>query len=350
MSKIPPAVDGPAVPEASGAVPPPAVSPAAVSAHRAEEMGLLRRLASKWLSLISLIGAVSFILLALVGPFFAPFGLGELGSDALAPPSAEHWMGTDSVGRDVFSRFLYGSRISILVGFIAVLLALVLGTLLGMLAGVRSGKLRDSVIMRLMDVILAFPLLVLVPVITGVIGQRDLSLGPISIGPAALVAGAIGIVLIPVFARIARASVLAEMREDYVLAVRSFGGRTGDILFRNLLPNIAAPLVVQAAFGLAMAVTVESAVSFLGLGIQPPGASWGTMLADARQYITLGAWWLVVFPSIAIALFVLAFNLLGDQLRDELDPRAKTTSRRTRGAARRAGAKRAATAPERTSR
>jgi ABC-type dipeptide/oligopeptide/nickel transport system permease subunit len=307
----------------------PAVS-APVSAHRADEVSLLRRLASRKLSLISLIGVVFFILLALVGPFFAPYGLAELGDDAMAAPSADHWMGTDSVGRDIFSRFLYGSRISILVGFAAVLVAMIVGTLLGMLAGMKSGTFRDSAIMRLMDVILAFPLLVLVPVITGVIGQRDLSIGPIPIGPEALVAAAIGIVLIPVFARIARASVLAEMREDYVLAVRSFGGRNRDILVRNLLPNIAAPLVVQAAFGLAMAVTVESAVSFLGLGVQPPGASWGTMLADARQYITLGAWWLVVFPSIAIALFVLVFNLLGDELRDELDPRAKTTGRSRR--------------------
>lgn len=306
------------------AVEPSAPSPDA-AAYRGGGPGLLRRLASKKLSLISMIGVVFFLLLATIGPFFAPHELGELGSDAMAPPSAAHWMGTDSVGRDVFSRFLYGSRISILVGFSAVFVAMVVGTLLGMLAGMKSGRFRDTVIMRMMDVILAFPLLVLVPIVTGVIGQRDLAIGPIPIGPAALVSAAIGIVLIPVFARIARASVLAEMREDYVLAVRSFGGRNRDILLRNLLPNIVAPLVVQAAFGLAIAVTVESAVSFLGLGIQPPGASWGTMLADARQYITLGAWWLVVFPSIAIALFVLVFNLLGDELRDQLDPRAKTT-------------------------
>lgn len=317
----------PAAPEATEA---PDALVEATSVHRADEQSLLRRLASRRLSLLSLVGVTLFILLALVGPFFAPYGLAELGDEAMSPPSSEHLMGTDSVGRDVFSRFLHGSRISILVGFVAVLGAMVLGTLLGMLAGTRSGRMRDSVIMRLMDVILAFPLLVLVPVITGVIGQHDISVFGVAIGPEALVAAAIGFVLTPVFARIARASVLAEMREDYILAVRSFGGRGRDILFRNLLPNIAAPLVVQAAFGLAMAVTVESAVSFLGLGIQPPGASWGTMLADARQYITLGAWWLVVFPSVAIALFVLVFNLLGDQLRDELDPRAKTTTRSRR--------------------
>lgn len=300
------------------------------SVHRADQIGLLRRLASRPRSLFTLIGVCFFLLLALVGPFFAPYDPAKLGDATLAPPGGDHWMGTDSLGRDVFSRFLYGSRISIIVGFGAVACALVLGTLLGMLAGLRSGSRADGLIMRLMDVVLAFPLLVLVPVITGVIGSRDLSLGPIGVSMEMLVAVAIGVVLTPVFARIARASVLAEMREDYVLAVRSFGGRGRDILLRNLLPNISAPLVVQAAFALAMSVTVESAVSFLGLGVQPPGASWGTLLADARQYVTLGAWWLVVFPSIAIALFVLVFNLLGDQLRDELDPRAKTTRRRSR--------------------
>ncbi|WP_165821299.1 ABC transporter permease [Nocardioides gansuensis] len=298
------------------------------SVHRADEVSLLRRLAARKISMVSLIGVGVYLAIALVGPFLAPFDPAALGDDPLAAPSGTHWMGTDSAGRDVFSRFLYGSRVSILVGFLAVVFALVLGSLLGMLAGMKSGKLRDSAIMRLMDVILAFPLLVLVPVITGILGQRDLAVGPLVIGPVVLIAMAIGVVLVPVFARIARASVLAEMREDYVTAVRSFGGRSRDILLRNLLPNIAAPLVVQAAFGLAMAVSVEAAVSFLGLGVQPPGASWGTLLADARQYVTLGAWWLVVFPSIAVAVFVLVFNLLGDQLRDELDPRAKTTTRK----------------------
>jgi len=299
------------------------------SVHRAEQVGLLRRLASRPRSLATLIGVSIFLLIALVGPFFAPYDPAGLSGAGLAAPSGKHWMGTDSLGRDVFSRFLYGSRISILVGFGAVLCALILGTILGMVAGYRSGTRTDGVIMRLMDVVLAFALLVLVPVITGVIGTHDLSVGPIEVGPEMLVAIAIGVVLTPVFARIARASVMAEMREDYILAVKSFGGRNRDILLRNLLPNISAPLVVQAAFALAMAVTVESAVSFLGLGVQPPDASWGTLLADARQYVTLGAWWLVLFPSLAIALFVLVFNLLGDQLRDELDPRAKTTKRRT---------------------
>ena len=294
------------------------------------EARLLSRLASRPGSLFSLIGAGIFLLLALLGPFLAPYDPAGLVGPSLAAPSGDHWMGTDSLGRDVFSRFLHGSQISIVIGFGAVACALALGTALGMVAGMRAGSAADGAIMRLMDVVLSFPLLVLVPVVIGIIGEYDLTLGPLEFTNEILVAVAIGVVLIPVFARIARASVLAEMREDYILAVRSFGGRTRDILARNLLPNIAAPLVVQAAFALAMAVTVEAAVSFLGFGVRPPGASWGTLLNDASEQLALGGWWLVVFPSIAIALFVLVFNLLGDQLRDELDPRAKTSKRRTR--------------------
>jgi peptide/nickel transport system permease protein len=126
-----------------------------------------------------------------------------------------------------------------------------------------------------------------------------------------------------VFARVARASVVAEAREDYVMAARSFGARTRDLLFGNLLPNIQAPLIVQAAFSLAIAIAAEAAVSFLGLGVQPPDSSWGNMLADARRFVILGAWWLVAFPAVAIAIAVLSFNLLGDALRDALDPRTE---------------------------
>ncbi|MCS7002216.1 MAG: ABC transporter permease, partial [Dehalococcoidia bacterium] len=175
-----------------------------------------------------------------------------------------------------------------------------------------------------MDVILAFPLLVLVAVLAGVLGTQQIQIGPFTIGNIVIVAFAIGVVLIPVFARVARASVLAEAREDYILAARSFGASTTDLLFGNLLPNIQAPLIVQAAFSIAIAIAVEAAISFLGLGVQPPDASWGTMLADARRFLLLGAWWLVLFPAAAIAIAVLSFNLLGDALRDALDPRARS--------------------------
>ncbi|MBV9327234.1 MAG: ABC transporter permease, partial [Chloroflexi bacterium] len=234
-----------------------------------------------------------------------------------------HLMGTDNLGRDVFSRFLFGTRVSLFVGLGAVALGLVAGTLLGMLAGLRAGGVWDMLSMRGMDVVLAFPLLVLVPVLTGILQTRTIQLGPIGLNSIAVVGIAIGVVSAPVFARVARASVLAEVREDYILAARSFGAGGLDLLFGNLLPNIQAPLIVQAAFSLAIAIAAEAAVSFLGLGVQPPDSSWGTMLADARRYVIAGAWWLVLFPSAGIALAVLSFNLVGDALRDALDPRAE---------------------------
>jgi peptide/nickel transport system permease protein len=232
-------------------------------------------------------------------------------------------MGTENLGRDVFSRFLYGTRVSMFVGLGAVALGLIAGTLLGMLAGLRAGGASDTVIMRAADVVLAFPLLVLVPVLAGILQTRTIQLGPIGLNSIAVVGVAIGLVSTPVFARVARGSVLAEVREDYILAARSFGAGAGDLLFGNLLPNIQAPLIVQAAFSLAIAIAAEAAVSFLGLGVQPPDASWGNMLADARRFVIAGAWWLVVFPAAGIALAVLSFNLVGDALRDALDPRAE---------------------------
>jgi ABC-type dipeptide/oligopeptide/nickel transport system permease subunit len=194
-----------------------------------------------------------------------------------------------------------------------------------MIAGLNSGTLLDTLIMRGMDVILAFPLIVLVAVLSGVLGTRTIEIGPVTVNNIVIVAFAIAVVLMPVFSRVARASVLAEAREDYILAARSFGARTRDLLFGNLLPNIQAPLIVQGAFALAVAIAVEAAVSFLGLGVQPPESSWGTMLADARRFLLLGAWWLVLFPSLAIATAVLSFNLVGDALRDALDPRGRSS-------------------------
>lgn len=277
------------------------------------------------LSLFGMAGVTLILFLAIFGPFLAPYDPTELSPARLRPPSPAHLMGTENFGRDVFSRFLYGSRISVFVGIGSVAMALVVGALLGMIAGLNSGSLLDTIIMRAMDVILAFPLIVLVSVLSGVLGTRTLEIGPITVNNIVIVAFAIGVVLMPIFARVARASVLAEVREDYILAARSFGARTRDLLFGNLLPNIQAPLIVQAAFALAVAIAVEAAVSFLGLGVQPPESSWGTMLSDARRYLLLGAWWLVLFPSLAIALSVLSFNLVGDALRDALDPRGRSS-------------------------
>jgi peptide/nickel transport system permease protein len=274
------------------------------------------------LSVFGSAGVVLLILIAVFGPMLAPYDPTALSAARLRPPSPDHLMGTENFGRDVFSRFLYGTRVSMFVGLGAVAVGLIIGTLLGMTAGLRAGGIWDTLIMRGMDIVLAFPLLVLVPVLAGILQARTIQIGPIGLNSIAVVGLAVGVVSTPVFARVARASVLAEAREDYVMAARSFGARTGDLLFGNLLPNIQAPLIVQAAFSLAIAIAAEAAVSFLGLGVQPPDSSWGNMLADARRFVILGAWWLVAFPAVAIAIAVLSFNLLGDVLRDALDPRS----------------------------
>jgi peptide/nickel transport system permease protein len=282
----------------------------------------LRQLLRQRISMFGLVGVVLLLLISVVGPFLAPYDPAALSPSRLRPPSLEHLMGTENFGRDVLSRFLYGTRVSMFVGLGAVSLGLLAGTLLGMIAGLRAGSAWDTLIMRGMDVVLAFPLLVLVPVLAGVMQARTIQIGPLGLNSIAVVGLAIGVVSTPVFARVARATALAEAHEDYILAARSFGARPPELLFGNLLPNILAPLIVQAAFALAIAIAAEAAVSFLGLGVQPPDSSWGNMLADARRFVILGAWWLVAFPALAIALAVLSFNLLGDALRDALDPRA----------------------------
>jgi peptide/nickel transport system permease protein len=282
---------------------------------------VLRQLARHRISVLGLAGVALLLGISILGPFVAPYDPAALSPSRLQPPSLQHLMGTENFGRDVLSRFLFGTRVSMFVGLGAVVIGLVAGTLLGMTAGLRAGSAWDTLIMRAMDVVLAFPLLVLVPVLAGIMQARTIQLGPIGLNSIAVVGVAIGVVSTPVFARVARGTVLAEVREDYILAARSFGARTRDLLFGNLLPNILASLIVQAAFSLAIAIAVEAAVSFLGLGVQPPDSSWGNMLADARRFVILGAWWLVAFPAAAIAIAVLSFNLLGDALRDALDPR-----------------------------
>ena len=289
---------------------------------------LLARVTSSWVSRISLALLLVFLLTALLGPLLAPHDPSAMSSDILQPPSAQHLMGTDDFGRDVFSRFLDGTRVSVSVGLAAVAIALVVGSLAGMAAGFNAGRIWDGLLMRAMDIVLAFPLLVLVPVVTGLLGTKGVEVGPVRLTAIPLMTMAIALVFVPIFARVARASVLAEMEEEYIVALRTLGGKRRHVLFDNLLPNIAAPLVVQAAFAFGGAVVVEAAVSFLGLGVQAPNASWGTLLADGRSQLTIGAWWIAVFPSVALALSVLSFNLLGDDLRDHLDPRSRSSIRK----------------------
>ncbi len=265
-----------------------------------------------------------FILVAIFADQIAPFDpvavlLGqEEGAKKLAGPcihalgcpaaQPEHFFGIDQNVRDVFSRVVHGTRISLQIGFLTVGFAIVIGTLIGAVSGYAGGK-TDNILMRLMDVILAFPSLLLAIAIVTVLGTTLIN--------AQL---AIGIVAIPIYARIMRASVLSIKERDYVTASHALGESGGGILIRRILPNALTPLIVQGTLGIAGAVIDVAALSFLGLGAQPPTAEWGSMIGQARNSM-FAAPHLVIFPGVALALTVLAFNLLGDGLRDALDPR-----------------------------
>lgn len=274
-----------------------------------ETLGLLARNPTA-----AVAGAV-LLLIVLVAVFdetLAPSGPNEISvEDRLQPPSLQHPFGTDDLGRDIFSRVLLGAAVSLRVGFLAVAFALVVGALIGLLAGF-YGRWVDDVLMRFMDIVFAFPAVLLAIAVLAVRGPGS--------GNTAL---AIGVVYIPVFARVTRASVLGVREEVYVRASRSVGASDFRLLTRHVLPNAAPPIIVQTSISLAFAVLAEAALSFLGLGTQPPNPSWGLMLAEGRGFIDI-AWWLAFFPGMAIFLTVLCFNLLGDGLRDVLDPRQRT--------------------------
>ncbi|BBZ57104.1 ABC transporter permease [Mycolicibacterium phocaicum] len=252
------------------------------------------------------------VVIAVGAGWLAPYGINDVDvPQALRPPSGAHWFGTDELGRDVLSRVLTGLQASMTVAVVSVACAAVVGTALGVMAGYRGGWL-DTVVMRVVDVMFAFPVLLLAMAIVAVLGP----------GLATTIA-AISVVYVPIFARVARASTLAVREEPYVAVSRTLGTGTAYILARHVLPNITGPLIVQTSLSLAFAILSEAALSFLGLGIQPPQPSLGRMIFDSQGFVTL-AWWMAVFPGAAIVVIVLACNLLGDGLRDVLDPKQRT--------------------------
>lgn len=259
----------------------------------------------------ALVGVVLVALVAFAAAFapaLAPYGPNEFGADVLQGPSSSHLFGTDELGRDVFTRVLYGARITPAIGLIAILIAGVLGTTLGLISG-NSGGVSDSVIMRGMDVLLAFPGILLAIVIVATLGPGLRN---------AMIAVAIGFV--PTFARVVRGDVLVEREKEYVAAATVLGTSGARVAFREILPNVWGPVVVLATLGVAGAILATAGLSFLGLGATPPTAEWGLMLSQGRNYLP-DQWWIAVFPGCAIALTVVAINLIGDGLRDTLDPR-----------------------------
>ncbi len=273
---------------------------------------LLRALFDSPVTIFAVAVIVLVLLMAVVGELIAPYGANEINvMNQLQPPSADHWFGTDELGRDVFSRVIIAARVSVQVSVVSVTLALLMGVTIGLTSGY-FGNWVDTVGMRSMDVIFSFPVVLLALAIVAMLGP--------GIVPAMI---AIGVVYTPYFARITRASVLSVREETYIRAARSIGAGDIRILRLHVLPNVMAPIIVQTSLSLAFAILTEAALSFLGLGVQPPQPSWGRMLFDGRGFLA-DAWWMAVFPGIAIFLTVLALNLVGDAMRDALDPRQRS--------------------------
>ena len=279
----------------------------------APNAGLLRRLLENRGAAAGLAIMLLLVLIAIAAPLVAPHGPAEQFRDSfLAPPfeEARFPLGTDSLGRDILTRLIYGARLSLLIGLVVVALSLSLGTLLGLAAAFAGGAL-DVAIMRTMDVLLVFPSLLLAIVVVAILGP--------GLTNAML---AVAVVLLPGYVRLSRAAALGELAREYVVATRSAGAGVLRLMLLVVLPNCAAPLIVQATLGFSAAILDAAALGFLGLGAQPPTPEWGTMLADALQFYQR-AWWLLAFPGVAILVTVMAFNLLGDGLRDALDPKLR---------------------------
>jgi peptide/nickel transport system permease protein len=280
---------------------------------RAESPGArtLRRLFERKAAVFGLLVILLFVLLALAASLVAPYDpTAQNWANVRKAPSLAHWFGTDDVGRDVLSRVIYGARASLLAGCISIVIAVAIGVPLGLLAGYLGGFI-DAILSRITDAMLAIPFLILAITLAAFLGP--------SLGNAMI---AIGITRTPIFVRLTRGQVMAVKVEDYIEAARVVGNPRWRIALVHILPNIMPALLVQATLSIAAAIIAEAALSFLGLGQQPPAPSWGSMLNSAQRFLTTAPW-MAVWPGVAIFLTVLSFNLVGDGLRDALDPRRR---------------------------
>lgn len=284
----------------------------AVAEHRSHLRQTFSILVANRMAAAGLVVLGLLLVVALFGEFLAPYGANEQDIvNRLEAPSFTHPFGTDDLGRDVFSRVLIGAEVSLKVGAVSVGISLTAGTIIGLVAGYRGGWI-DSTLMRIMDVLFSFPYVLLAIALVAVLGAGLIN---------AMIA--IGVVFTPIFARVVRSAVLSVREEVYVRAARSLGASDLRLIFRHVLPNVAAPIIVQTSLSFAFAILVEAALSFLGIGVQPPDPAWGRMLQEGRDFIRM-AWWIGVFPGLAIFFTVMAFNLVGDGLRDALDPQQRS--------------------------
>ena len=280
---------------------------------RSQWLEVWRRLKRNKMAVLGLVILIILVLLAVFANVIANYDnvvIKQNLSQRLQAPSAAHWLGTDEFGRDIFARLVHGTRVSLQVGIIAVGISIVIGGILGAIAGYYGGKL-DNIIMRIMDIFLAVPSILLAIAIVSALGPSILNLML-----------AISISSVPSYARIVRASVLSIRDQEFIEAAKAIGASNTRIIFRHIIPNSLAPVIVQATLGVASAILSTAGLSFIGLGIQPPAPEWGSMLSGGRQYLRY-AWWVTTFPGVPIMITILSLNLLGDGLRDALDPRLK---------------------------
>jgi peptide/nickel transport system permease protein len=263
----------------------------------------------------SLCAIILLVFTALTAQWISPYDpIQQVLDESLQPPSPHHWMGTDQYGRDVLTRLLYGSRVSLAVGLVAVSIYIFIGTFVGAVSGYYGGLL-DSILMRVVDVLLCIPTFFLILMVIAFVGPSILNIMVI-----------IGLTSWTDVARLVRGEILALKEREFIQAARVIGMKDSRIILKHLLPNALGPILVVATLGIGGCILVESSLSFLGLGVQPPTASWGNMLEEGKDHLT-DAWWLITFPGLAIFLTVMGFNLLGEGLRDWLDPRLRGSGR-----------------------
>jgi peptide/nickel transport system permease protein len=270
---------------------------------------------------------IALIVVALAAPWIAPYDPLQVDMlSALQPPDAAHWFGTDQSGRDVLSRAMWGARASLEVSTIAVIIGVFGGVALGLIAGYFNGGWLEQALMRVLEAMASIPLLIWAIALVGIMGVGQVHIAGLAFGNELRLTMLLGLLYIPTLARLTYTSALSESQSNYVAARRLQAVSETRIMLSDVLPNCLSPVIVQATLLLAIGIVIEASVSFVGLGIQPPRPGWGNMLADSRNYLLSGEWWLSVFPGACISVAVVAINLLGDGLRDALDPRHSTSA------------------------
>ena len=288
----------------------------------------LHAIAASRTGLFGAIVVVAVATMAILAPWIAPYDPAEMNmASRLQPPSPEHWMGTDFAGRDVLSRIMWGARPSLQVGLLSVLIGLPGGLAIGLLAGFYRGSMLETVLMRATEIVAAVPLLIVAIAVVGVLGVKPVTVGPFTITNEVKIVFVLGILYIPGLARVVFAVAASEAVSDYIRARRIQGVGDFSLMVGDILPNCLSVVTVWATLLTAGGVLAEAGLSFVGLGVQPPDASWGVMLSEARKFIFSGEWWLLLFPGLSISITVIGLNLFGDALRDILDPRHYTGPR-----------------------